>query len=665
MATQADMVMSIRGDVGALRQDMRKMEQTVDKTARGMRSAFDNVFKLANLATVGGSILALGKSIIDAVAAPIEQFIEFDDTMRMVGQRSQATAGDMMILRDTAMDLGRKTSFTAQEVAGAMRNMATAGFTPGEIDEMTGSILNLARATGTDLPEAAKVASVLMRQFSMDASDMGHITDVITHASNNSMLTVEKMGTAFAKFGPVASELGVSLEEAAAGAMLLANTGAEASTIGTGLRRVLTTSAAKVKELDALFGGESFADDQGRFKGLISAFEIIDKQISGLTDVERAEKLNKAFSLLGITAATSMARGTEEMLAEYEKMREGVDGLAARGAAALDEGVGGGFRRMTSAWDGLKLSIVSAVEGPLADVFNFIAEKINEVTDKLPEWVNIIKMWRAKTVAYFEFVRDNWSELLDNVGVQMKMALTTAWVFVRDGMITFFTETLPQLFMKIFAALRKEIERLSQAAPGAAMQGVGGMMAMAPGIGMFGEAIKQAGGMMPGAEPQEGKGLFQTLGEILFADNIDLKKIQQEAAKKRQALQDKLTKRQNVAVAAEFLKQQKEAAIALKERMVARGKHLMDKLMKSRAEEEKGKAKPTDPLTAPNQVHGFGGGAGAQLGTAAGYKALLSAIHAQRKNRLDTERNRILKEIAGQNKDLNENEAVMGAPGEG
>ena len=666
MATQADMVMSIRGDVGALRQDMKKMEQTVHKSSRSMASAFGSVFKLANLATVGGSILALGRTMAGAVTAPIQEYIEFDDTMRMVGQRSQATAGDMMILRDTAMDLGRKTSFTAQEVAGAMRNMATAGFTPGEIDEMTGSILNLARATGTDLPEAAKVASVLMRQFSMDASDMGHITDVITHASNNSMLTVEKMGTAFAKFGPVASELGVSLEEAAAGAMLLANTGAEASTIGTGLRRVLTTSAAKVKELDALFGGESFADEQGKFKGLIGAFEIIDKQIAGLTDVEKAEKLNKAFSLLGITAATSMARGTEEMLAEYEKMREGVDGLAARGAAALDEGVGGGFRRMISAFDGLKLSIVEAVEGPLASVFDFIADKINEITDKLPEWINIAKMWSAKMLATFEVIKENWPAVTELIGAELKLAFTTAWVFVRDGIVTFFTVTLPELFMKIFAALRKEIERLSQAAPGAAMQGAGGLVNMLPGGGMgLGMLMQEVGGVMPGAEPQEGKGLGQIIGEILTADGVDLAKMQQDAAKKREALMDKITKRQNVAVGAEWLEQQKEAALALKERLVARGKHLMDKLMKSRAEEEEGKAKPTDPLTAPNQVHGFGGGAGAQLGTAAGYKALLSAIHAQRKNRLDTERNRILKEIAGQNKDLNENEAVMGAPGEG
>lgn len=665
MATQADMVMSIRGDVGGLRQDMKKMEQTVHKSSRSMASAFGSVFKLANLATVGGSILALGRTMAGAVTAPIQEYIEFDDTMRMVGQRSQATAGDMMILRDTAMDLGRKTSFTAQEVAGAMRNMATAGFTPGEIDEMTGSILNLARATGTDLPEAAKVASVLMRQFKMDASDMGHITDVLTHAANNSMLTVDKMGTAFAKFGPVASELGVSLEEAAAGAMLLANTGAEASTIGTGLRRILTTSSAKVKELDALFGGESFADEQGRFKGLIGAFGIIDKQLAGLTDVEKAEKLNKAFSLLGITAATSMARGTEEMLAEYEKMQESVDGLAARGAAALDEGVGGGFRRMISAFDGLKLSIVEAVEGPLASVFDFIADKINEITDKLPEWVNIAKMWSAKMLATFEVIKENWPAVTELIGTELKLAFTTAWVFVRDGIITFFTQTLPQVFTNLFNALKEEIDRLTDAGPGAAVQGVGGMMAMAPGMGIFGEVLKQAGGVMPGAEPQEGKGFGQILGEALFADGVDLAKMQQDAAKKREALMDKITKRQNVAVGAEWLEQQKEAALALKERLVARGKHLMDKLMKSRAEEEEGKAKPTDPLTAPNQVHGFGGGAGAQLGTAAGYKALLSAIHAQRKNRLDTERNRILKEIAGQNKDLNENEAVMGAPGEG
>ena len=126
MATQADMVMAIRADVGALRKDMKQMENTVHRSSLNMSAAFGKVFKLANLATVGGSILALGRTMTNAIQAPIQEYIEFDDTMRMVAQRSQATAGDLMVLRDTAMDLGRRTSFTAQQVAGAMRNMATA-----------------------------------------------------------------------------------------------------------------------------------------------------------------------------------------------------------------------------------------------------------------------------------------------------------------------------------------------------------------------------------------------------------------------------------------------------------------------------------------------------------------------------------------------------------
>ena len=149
-----------------------------------------------------------------------------------------------------------------------------------------------------------------------------------------------------------------------------------------------------------------------------------------------------------------MARGTEEMLAEYEKMREGVDGLAAKGAAFLDEGVGGGFRRMTSAWQGLKLSIVEAVEGPLASVFDFIADKINEITDKLPEWINIAKMWSAKMLATFEVIKENWPAVTELIGTELKLAFTTAWVFVRDGIVTFFPQTLPQVFTNLFNALK-------------------------------------------------------------------------------------------------------------------------------------------------------------------------------------------------------------------
>lgn len=661
MATQADMVMAIRADVGALRKDMKQMENTVHRSSLNMSAAFGKVFKLANLATVGGSILALGRTMTNAIQAPIQEYIEFDDTMRMVAQRSQATAGDLMVLRDTAMDLGRRTSFTAQQVAGAMRNMATAGFAPHQIDMMTGSILNLARATGTDLPEAAKVASVLMRQFKLDASDMAHITDVITHASNNSMLTVEKMGTAFAKFGPVASELGVSLEEAAAGAMLLANTGAEASTIGTGLRRILTTNAAKVKELDALFGGESFADEKGRFKGLIRSFEIIDRQISGLTDVERAEKLNKAFSLLGITAATSMARGTKEMLAEYEKMRDSVEGIAAKGAEFLDEGLGGGFRRMISAWEGLKLSIVEAVEGPLAEVFNNIAKSINEVTDKLSLWALKARAFYIQLREAFRLFREDPMRFFKILKLGVRLVLSELFDMMRKGV-----SKLPELFMAIFKILGVMLKKL--------MADLKFELLLLIGPGRFGitqEHLDKAriaqnqAGLDVRAELGRGGGLVAGLGGDLMQAIIGHGKdgIKNEFQKAWGDLMADVAKGSFKPMLDLHISTLKNAAMAGGAKLKHRFLNFLD--------QQRGKgpadtpAAPKPPTVAPDEIHGFGGGAGAQLGTAAGYKALLSAIHAQRKNRLDTERNRILKEIAEQNKNVEQNEGVLVAPGEG
>lgn len=661
MATQADMVMAIRADVGALRKDMKQMENTVHRSSLNMSAAFGNVFKLANLATVGGSILALGRTMTNAIQAPIQEYIEFDDTMRMVAQRSQATAGDLMVLRDTAMDLGRKTSFTAQEVAGAMRNMATAGFAPHQIDMMTGSILNLARATGTDLPEAAKVASILMRQFKLDASDMAHITDVLTHAANNSMLTVDKMGTAFAKFGPVASELGVSLEEAAAGAMLLANTGAEASTIGTGLRRILTTSSAKVKELDALFGGESFADEQGRFKGLIGAFAIIDKQLTGLTDVEKAEKLNKAFSLLGITAATSMARGTKEMLAEYEKMRDSVEGIAAKGAEFLDEGLGGGFRRMISAWEGLKLSIVEAVEGPLAEVFNNIAKSINEVTDKLSVWALKARAFYIQLREAFRLFREDPMRFFKILKLGVKLVLSELFDMMRKGV-----SKLPELFMAIFKILGVMLKKL--------MADLKYELLLLIGPGRFGitqehlnkarEAQNQAG-LNVRAELGRGGGLVAGLGGDLMQAIIGHGKdgIKNEFQKAWGDLMADVAKGSFKPMLDLHISTLKNAAMAGGAKLKHRFLNFLDQQRKKGPADTPAAPKP--PTVAPDEIHGFGGGAGAQLGTAAGYKALLSAIHAQRKNRLDTERNRILKQIAEQNKNVDQNEGVLVAPGEG
>ena len=79
--------------------------------------------------------------------------------MRMVKAISGATEGEFKRLTDAAEKLGRETSYTDKEVAEGMTAMGRMGLKPDEILSAVPAVLSLARATGTELGEAAEIAS--------------------------------------------------------------------------------------------------------------------------------------------------------------------------------------------------------------------------------------------------------------------------------------------------------------------------------------------------------------------------------------------------------------------------------------------------------------------------------------------------------------------------
>jgi hypothetical protein len=74
----------------------------------------------------------------------------YDDAIRQVAAVTGATGAAFDRLNAKAKQLGASTSFTAVEVANLMTELGRAGFKPEQIEAMTASVMNLARATGTD-----------------------------------------------------------------------------------------------------------------------------------------------------------------------------------------------------------------------------------------------------------------------------------------------------------------------------------------------------------------------------------------------------------------------------------------------------------------------------------------------------------------------------------
>ncbi len=354
-----------------------------DKITAGLNAAQAKMNAFASgLQSLGMRVGTMGVGMSIPIGMAMMQFASFDDAMRAVGAVSTATGSELDSMTAVAMELGRTTSFTATQVAGLMTELGRAGFSPKQIEDMTGAVLNLSRATGTDAVLASGIMAATIRQFGLEATDATRVADVFTVAANATFNTVEALGEAMSYAGPVAADLGMSLEETAAAAGLLGNVGIQGSNAGTAMRRLATISAGAGDELKRIFG-VSNVDSSGNFKGLLKILAEIGVVTAGMSVTEKADAMNQAFGLLGITSAsvlTKSAVGVDELLSKLEQS----GGAAENTAKAMDAGIGGAFRILLSAAEG----VVLAFGGQLQSAVIAAADALTVALGSLVEWIN-------------------------------------------------------------------------------------------------------------------------------------------------------------------------------------------------------------------------------------------------------------------------------------
>ncbi len=122
-----------------------------------------------------------------------------------------------------------------------------AGFTPQAIQAALPGVLNMALAGGVELGETADIGSNILTQFNLTADQMDRVGDTLTAAFTRTNTDLRALGETMKYTGPVAAKLGISLEEAAAMAGMLANNGLRGSDAGTAMRASLSRLASPPK----------------------------------------------------------------------------------------------------------------------------------------------------------------------------------------------------------------------------------------------------------------------------------------------------------------------------------------------------------------------------------------------------------------------------------
>ena len=330
----------------------------------GLKTTTQKLTAMGNaLGDLGAKFGRLGIAMSLPFVAALAMFVPFSDQMKTVGAVSGTTAAELETLEKKAKDLGRTTSFTATQVAQMMTELGRAGFNPAQIDSMIASVLNLSRASGTEAALAAGIMAATIRQFSLDATDATRVADVLTYTANKTFNSVESLGEALKYAGPVAAQLGMSLEDTVAILGTLGNVGIQGSEAGTALRRLATLSAAEATRMQAIFG-VAFQDAAGNARPLVDVLGEVAVATENMASGERTAKFNEAFGLLGITSAQVIA-GVASDTKKLKRELEGLNGVAADTAAEMDSGIGGSFRIFMSAVEGVAIALGEAVEGPL------------------------------------------------------------------------------------------------------------------------------------------------------------------------------------------------------------------------------------------------------------------------------------------------------------
>ena len=390
------------GASGNVRAGKAFVELMLDQTKleRGLKSA------QAKIRNFGNSLTSAGKSMVTVAtlaAAPFayatKTFAGFDDEMRLVKGVTGATEKEFQSLTAVAEKLGRETSFTAKQVAEAMTALGRMGFKPKEIENAIPAVLNLSRATGTDLGEAAEIAANNMRVFGIESSRMTEVADILTATANGSAQTLTDLAEGLKMAGPQAAAAKDSIVNVSGALGVLANMGIRGSLAGTALRKAYSQFANTKIQSKLKAVGIATTDANGNLRAMPEIMADIARHMNSLPTASRIAFAEEIFDLRGSLAGLQLG-GNIDQLNDFISKLKTVEGAAANTAKEMDAGIGGAFRIFMSAVEGCQIAIGRIIGEALTPYMN----KLSTVLTGVAEWITAHKevvLMAVKVIAGF------------------------------------------------------------------------------------------------------------------------------------------------------------------------------------------------------------------------------------------------------------------------
>jgi TP901 family phage tail tape measure protein len=322
--------------------------------------------------------------VLGAFAPAVGVAMEFEAALSGLGAISNASASDMALMEQSALDLGASTAFSAAQVVEAQTELAKKGFVANDIVASMPGLLDLAAAAQTSLANAAGVTSGALNSFHMEAAQAGQVADIIAAASTTSATDVEGLGMALQNAGAVVAGVGGDFALLAAITGKLADANINAAVAGTATKimfnRLSAPTGGAAKQLEGL--GIATRDAQGNMLPFLDIMGSLETVMQGKGTAEQAETLKTIFGEEAVGSVTALLGQGVDSLRSYHSELNNSTGTASAMAAKQLDNLKGSLTILGSGWEGLSITIGS--------VFTPVLKVLVEGVTVLVGWLNII-----------------------------------------------------------------------------------------------------------------------------------------------------------------------------------------------------------------------------------------------------------------------------------
>ena len=405
---------------------MGQMRQNANDTVSTMQRMQGAITAMA-----GAAIFMTSKRVFGSL---MESASSFQKNMAEVSTLVDTTTVNMNELSAATIALSKKFGFPALEQSKGLYQVLSAGIGDTSESLLVMDVANQVALGGvTDVTTAVDGLTTILNAWKLKASDASNVADTLFTTMRLGKTTIPELSNFIFQAAPLASALGISLEELGASIVTMTKQGTKTPIAMTQLRNVMAALIRPSDDLNKIWKSLGLQSGENAIKQL-----GLQKALAKLVDKTKGSK-SALMELLGSQEAVQAALqlSGENTLTFNDTMDQ-----MQKKAGATSEAV----KKMQNTHDNRVARMQASLEALKITIGNRLLVAMEPLINKVVEFVNKADAWLAKHPKLA-------TALAGTVGVVTVLGVALGVVAAIMGMVTLVSVPVIVGFLKIAAVV--------------------------------------------------------------------------------------------------------------------------------------------------------------------------------------------------------------------